>query len=95
MINKTVSNVSDALEGVKSNMTLLLGGFGLCGIPENAIAELVRMKITNLSCISNNAGVDDFGLGLLLQQKQIKKMKVGKNYTFQQQHQQACFYSDL
>ncbi|MGB2341056.1 MAG: CoA transferase subunit A [Flavobacteriaceae bacterium] len=88
MINKTVSNVSDALEGVKSNMTLLLGGFGLCGIPENAIAELVRMKITNLSCVSNNAGVDDFGLGLLLQQKQIKKMTasyVGENEEFERQ----------
>ena len=88
MINKTVSNVSEALKGVKSNMTLLLGGFGLCGIPENAIAELVRMKITNLSCISNNAGVDDFGLGLLLQQKQIKKMTasyVGENEEFERQ----------
>ncbi|MGB2305542.1 MAG: CoA transferase subunit A [Flavobacteriaceae bacterium] len=88
MINKTVSNVSEALEGVKSNMTILLGGFGLCGIPENAIAELVRMKITNLSCVSNNAGVDDFGLGLLLQQKQIKKMTasyVGENEEFERQ----------
>ncbi|MGB2152874.1 MAG: CoA transferase subunit A [Flavobacteriaceae bacterium] len=88
MINKTVSNVTEALKGVKSNMTLLLGGFGLCGIPENAIAELVRMKITNLSCISNNAGVDDFGLGLLLQQKQIKKMTasyVGENEEFERQ----------
>ena len=88
MIDKTVSNVSEALKGVKSNMTLLLGGFGLCGIPENAIAELVRLKITNLSCISNNAGVDDFGLGLLLQQKQIKKMTasyVGENEEFERQ----------
>ena len=88
MINKTVSNVTEAMKGVKSNMTLLLGGFGLCGIPENAIAELVRMKITNLSCISNNAGVDDFGLGLLLQQKQIKKMTasyVGENEEFERQ----------
>ena len=69
-------------------MTILLGGFGLCGIPENAIAELVRMKITNLSCVSNNAGVDDFGLGLLLQQKQIKKMTasyVGENEEFERQ----------
>jgi 3-oxoacid CoA-transferase subunit A len=69
-------------------MTLLLGGFGLCGIPENAIAELVRLKITNLCCISNNAGVDDFGLGLLLQQKQIKKMiasYVGENEEFERQ----------
>ncbi|MDC1080472.1 CoA transferase subunit A [Flavobacteriaceae bacterium] len=88
MINKIVSNASEALKGVKSNMTLLLGGFGLCGIPENAIAELVRMKIRNLSCISNNAGVDDFGLGLLIQQKQIKKMTasyVGENEEFERQ----------
>ena len=66
----------------------MLGGFGLCGIPENAIAELVRLKITNLCCISNNAGVDDFGLGLLLQQKQIKKMiasYVGENEEFERQ----------
>ncbi len=73
MINKVVSNVQDALEGVQDNMTLMLGGFGLCGIPENSIAELVKKGIKNLTCISNNAGVDDFGLGLLLQEKQIKK----------------------
>ena len=88
MINKIVPNVSEALEGIQNNMTLLLGGFGLCGIPENAIAELVRLKITNLCCISNNAGVDDFGLGLLLQQKQIKKMiasYVGENEEFERQ----------
>ncbi len=88
MINKIVPNVSEALKGVQNNMTLLLGGFGLCGIPENAIAELVRLKITNLCCISNNAGVDDFGLGLLLQQKQIKKMiasYVGENEEFERQ----------
>jgi len=88
MINKSVPNVSEALEGIQNNMTLLLGGFGLCGIPENAIAELVRLKITNLCCISNNAGVDDFGLGLLLQQKQIKKMiasYVGENEEFERQ----------
>jgi len=88
MINKTVSTVSEALEGVQNGMTLMLGGFGLCGIPEKAIAELVRLQITNLTCISNNAGVDTFGLGLLLQQKQIKKMiasYVGENAEFERQ----------
>ena len=65
MINKKVENVQQALMGVESGMTLLLGGFGLCGIPENAIAELVAMNVNNLTCISNKAGVDDFGLGLL------------------------------
>lgn len=88
MINKTVSTVSDALQGVQNGMTLMLGGFGLCGIPEKAIAELVRLQVTNLTCISNNAGVDTFGLGLLLQQKQIKKMiasYVGENAEFERQ----------
>ena len=88
MINKTVSTVSEALEGVQNGMTLMLGGFGLCGIPEKAIAELVRLQVTNLTCISNNAGVDTFGLGLLLQQKQIKKMiasYVGENAEFERQ----------
>ena len=88
MINKTVSTVSEALEGVQKGMTLMLGGFGLCGIPEKAIAELVRLQVTNLTCISNNAGVDTFGLGLLLQQKQIKKMiasYVGENIEFERQ----------
>ena len=88
MINKTVSTVSEALEGVQKGMTLMLGGFGLCGIPEKAIAELVRLQVTNLTCISNNAGVDTFGLGLLLQQKQIKKMiasYVGENTEFERQ----------
>jgi 3-oxoacid CoA-transferase subunit A len=88
MINKTVSTVSEALEGVQNGMTLMLGGFGLCGIPEKAIAELVRLQVTNLTCISNNAGVDTFGLGLLLQQKQIKKMiasYVGENVEFERQ----------
>ena len=72
MIKKTVSNVQEALEGVHDGMTLMLGGFGLSGIPENAIAELVKLNLKDLTCISNNAGVDDFGLGLLLQKKQIK-----------------------
>jgi 3-oxoacid CoA-transferase subunit A len=88
MINKVVSNVQEALEGVKDEMTLMLGGFGLCGIPENSIAELVKKGTKNLTCISNNAGVDDFGLGLLLQEKQIKKMissYVGENDEFERQ----------
>jgi 3-oxoacid CoA-transferase subunit A len=74
MMNKVVKNAEEALKGLESNMTLMLGGFGLCGIPENSIAEMVKMKVTGLTCISNNAGVDDFGLGLLLHGKQIKKM---------------------
>ena len=88
MINKVVSNVKVALEGVQDGMTLMLGGFGLCGIPENSIAELVDKGTKNLTCISNNAGVDDFGLGLLLQEKQIKKMissYVGENDEFERQ----------
>lgn len=88
MIDKTVANVSEALDGVKDNMTFMLGGFGLSGIPENAIAELVRLNVKGLTCISNNAGVDDFGLGLLLQKKQIKKMissYVGENDEFERQ----------
>lgn len=88
MINKKVNNVQDALHGVESNMTFMLGGFGLCGIPENAISELVRLGVNNVTCISNNAGVDDFGLGLLLQHKQIKKMissYVGENDEFERQ----------
>lgn len=88
MINKTVNNVSDALEGVEDGMTFMLGGFGLSGIPENSIQELVRRHVKNLTCISNNAGVDDFGLGLLLKEKQIKKMissYVGENAEFERQ----------
>ena len=87
-MNKVVKNVEEALEGMQSNMTLMLGGFGLCGIPENSIAQLVKTGVTNLTCISNNAGVDDFGLGLLLQGKQIKKMissYVGENDEFERQ----------
>lgn len=87
-MNKVVENVSEALAGVKDNMTIMLGGFGLCGIPENSIDELVKMQVKNLTCISNNAGVDDFGLGLLLQEKQIKKMissYVGENDEFERQ----------
>ena len=88
MITKKVKNVQEALKGIESNMTLMLGGFGLCGIPENTIEELVKMNISGLTCISNNAGVDDFGLGLLLQKKQIKKMissYVGENAEFERQ----------
>ena len=88
MIRKTVANVQEALEGVKDGMTFMLGGFGLCGIPENAIAALVKMGVKDLTCISNNAGVDDFGLGLLLHKRQIKKMissYVGENDEFERQ----------
>ncbi|MEI8192556.1 MAG: CoA transferase subunit A [Flavobacteriia bacterium] len=87
-MNKTVKNVAQALEGIESGMTIMLGGFGLCGIPENAIKQLVKMGVNNLTCISNNAGVDDYGLGLLLQGRQIKKMissYVGENDTFERQ----------
>lgn len=88
MIRKTVANVQEALEGVENGMTFMLGGFGLCGIPENAIAQLVVLGVTDITCISNNAGVDDFGLGLLLQHHQIKKMissYVGENDEFERQ----------
>ena len=76
MIKKTVANVQKALDGVQDGMTFMLGGFGLCGIPENAIAELVRLGIKDITCISNNAGVDDFGLGLLLQKHQIQSISM-------------------
>ncbi|MDC6350552.1 CoA transferase subunit A [Zeaxanthinibacter sp. PT1] len=88
MIKKTVADVSTALKGVEDGMTIMLGGFGLCGIPENAISELVRLGVKDLTCISNNAGVDDFGLGLLLQKRQINKMissYVGENEEFERQ----------
>lgn len=88
MIRKVVDTVEEALVGVADNMTCMFGGFGLSGIPENAIAQLVKLEIKGLTCISNNAGVDDFGLGLLLQKKQIKKMissYVGENETFERQ----------
>ena len=88
MINKKVNNVQEALHGIEDGMTIMLGGFGLSGIPENAIAELVTKNVQDLTCISNNAGVDDFGLGLLLQKKQIKKMissYVGENAEFERQ----------
>ena len=88
MINKKVNSLAEALQGVGDNMTFMLGGFGLSGIPENAIGELVRLNVKNVTCISNNAGVDDFGLGLLLQKRQIRKMVssyVGENDEFERQ----------
>ena len=87
-MNKVVADADKALEGLTDNMTLMVGGFGLCGIPENCISALVRKKVKGLTCISNNAGVDDFGLGLLLQQRMIKKMissYVGENAEFERQ----------
>lgn len=87
-INKVVHSAEEALADIKDNMTLLVGGFGLCGIPENCISELVRKGVSGLTCISNNAGVDDFGLGLLLQKKQVRKMissYVGENAEFERQ----------
>ena len=88
MINKKVANVSEAMHDVKDDMTIMVGGFGLCGIPENAINNLVTMNVKGLTCISNNAGVEDFGLGLLLHKRQIKKMissYVGENQEFERQ----------
>lgn len=87
-MNKVVKNVEEAMKGIQDDMTLMVGGFGLCGIPENSIAQIVKMNVSGLTCISNNAGVDDFGLGLLLQKKQIKKMissYVGENMEFERQ----------
>jgi 3-oxoacid CoA-transferase subunit A len=88
MINRVVSNAEEALRDVSDGMILMVGGFGLCGIPENCISELVRRGTKNLTCISNNAGVDDFGLGLLLKTRQIRKMiasYVGENEEFERQ----------
>jgi 3-oxoacid CoA-transferase subunit A len=87
-MNKVFKNAEEATFDIKDNMTLMLGGFGLCGIPENCISALVKMGVTGLTCISNNAGVDDFGLGLLLKKRQIKKMissYVGENAEFERQ----------
>jgi len=87
-MNKVVENADEAIKNITDGMTLLLGGFGLCGIPENCIAAMVKKGINNLTCISNNAGVDDFGIGLMLQQKQVKKMVssyVGENEEFERQ----------
>ena len=87
-MNKVVKNVEEALVGIEDGMTLMLGGFGLCGIPENSIGQLVKLGTKNLTCISNNAGVDDYGIGLMLQAKQVKKMissYVGENDEFERQ----------
>jgi 3-oxoacid CoA-transferase subunit A len=88
MIRKVVKNPDEAIKDIQDGAVLLVGGFGLCGIPENLIAALVKKGVKNLTCISNNAGVDDFGLGLLLQTRQIKKMissYVGENDEFERQ----------
>lgn len=87
-MKKLFSNADEAIHDITDGSTLLLGGFGLCGIPENCIAALVKKGIKNLTCISNNAGVDDFGIGLMLQNKQVKKMiasYVGENAEFERQ----------
>ena len=87
-MSKVYPNAKEALKDISNGSVLLVGGFGLCGIPENSIATLVELKVKNLTCISNNAGVDDFGLGLLLSTRQIKKMissYVGENKTFEKQ----------
>lgn len=87
-MNKVVQHADEAIHDIESGATIMLGGFGLCGIPENCITALVKKGINNLTCISNNAGVDDFGLGQLLQRRQIKKMMssyVGENAEFERQ----------
>ncbi len=87
-MNKTVESSDAAIAGISDNMVLGLGGFGLCGIPENSISALIRSGVKGLTCISNNAGVDDFGIGLMLQSKQVKKMissYVGENAEFERQ----------
>jgi len=87
-MKKVYPNAKAALEGLKDNMTLVLGGFGLCGIPENSIMALRESGVKGLTCVSNNAGVDDFGIGLMLQKKQVKKMissYVGENAEFERQ----------
>src|SRR5450432_1572997 len=87
-MNKLFTGADEAIKDIPDGATIMLGGFGLCGIPENSIAALVRKGIKNLTCISNNAGVDDFGLGLLLKTRQIKKMissYVGENAEFERQ----------
>ena len=88
MINKVVATADEAIRGIADGMTLVVGGFGLCGIPENLIQSLVKSGVKDLTCVSNNAGVDDWGLGLLLQTKQIRKMVssyVGENAEFERQ----------
>ncbi len=88
MIDKTVANAEEALGDIPSGATLMLGGFGLCGIPENCISALLNRNISGLTCISNNAGVDDFGIGLMLKKRMVKKMissYVGENAEFERQ----------
>ncbi len=87
-MNKIVADANDAVKDIQDGALLMLGGFGLCGIPENCIAALVKKGVKNLTCISNNDGVDDFGIGLMLKQKQVKKMVssyVGENAEFERQ----------
>jgi 3-oxoacid CoA-transferase A subunit len=87
-MNKVVRNADEAVADIRDGMTLMLGGFGLCGIPENCIQALVRKGVRDLTCISNNAGVDDFGIGLMLKQRQVRKMissYVGENAEFERQ----------
>jgi 3-oxoacid CoA-transferase subunit A len=87
-LNKVVTNAEEAVQDIQDGMTIMLGGFGLCGIPEKCIQALVNKGVKNLTCISNNAGVDDFGIGLMLQGKQVKKMVssyVGENAEFERQ----------
>src|SRR5882672_10263204 len=86
-MNKVVADANEAIEDIQDGAVLMLGGFGLCGIPENCISALVKKGVKNLTCISNNAGVDDFGIGLMLQKRQVKKMissYVGENRLFEQ-----------
>jgi 3-oxoacid CoA-transferase subunit A len=97
-MNKVYKNADEAIFDIKDNMTLMLGGFGLCGIPENSISALLKKGVKGLTCISNNAGVDDFGLGLLLKTRQIKKMMssyVGENAEFERQFLSGELQVDL
>jgi 3-oxoacid CoA-transferase subunit A len=97
-MNKVYSHAQDAIKDIRDGAVIMLGGFGLCGIPENSIAALVKTGVKNLTCISNNAGVDDFGLGLLLKTRQIKKMissYVGENAEFERQLLQGELEVDL
>lgn len=97
-MNKVFKNADEALHDIKNGSIIMLGGFGLCGIPENCIAALVRKEVRELTCISNNAGVDDFGIGLLLKKKQLKKMiasYVGENAEFERQLLQGELQVDL
>src|ERR1035437_7614182 len=98
MIKRTIKDADTAVADIKDGMTLMLGGFGLCGIPENCISALLKKGVKDLICISNNAGVDDFGLGLLLKTRQVKKMMssyVGENAEFERQFLQGELQVDL